>query len=196
MFRTARSVTAAQLRKLWASARSLGWGDQEVHQLVRELTGKASLRALTMEEAARVIDRLVGAGAPAGELRVPSRSGPHQSVPGNVIELMTAKQLDMINRLLWHLGWRESDPYFRACVTRAIGHEWIRTKPDASKVINMLRGKVKALGLESDVAESRRRTFPDRPTAPAPDGVHDTDEDDDEVIINPLDAPPPWEQAK
>jgi hypothetical protein len=57
----------------------------------------------------------------------------------------------MIGHLLWDLGWQTNDPYFRACVRRAIGRENVRTKREASKVIDMLRAKVKELGLEGEI---------------------------------------------
>jgi hypothetical protein len=78
-------------------------------------------------------------------------------VPSNVIELATDKQIGMIQRLLYHLGWGNEDPYFRGCVQRAIGRDSIRTKPEASIVINMLREKVKEQGIEDQVEPSHRK---------------------------------------
>ena len=149
-------ITVAQMRKLWVSAKQLELGDAELHQVAKDVTGKESLRALSCEEAARVIDRLVAAGAdPTREARPKEAHQP--PVPSNMIELATDKQIGMIQRLLYHLGWGNEDPYFRGCVQRAIGRDSIRTKPEASIVINMLREKVKEHGIEDQVEPSHRK---------------------------------------
>jgi hypothetical protein len=156
MFRTAQAVTAAQMRKIWVSVKALGLSDEDVHQLARELTGKESLRALTCEEAARLIDRLVASGAEATRTPRPKEER-HPPVPSNVIEIATEKQINLIGRLLWVLGWKIDDDYFRACVQKAIGRTTVRTKAEAGKVIGMLRYKVQENGLEEKVAPSHTR---------------------------------------
>jgi hypothetical protein len=153
-----RSITPGQIKKLWVSAKQLGMTDADLHRLVFETTGKESIRLLTSEEAARVIDRLVAAGADRSQSLPPPRGRP-QPLPENVIELATEKQIGMISRLLWHLGWQVDDQYFRACVRQAIERENIRTKEEASHVINMLKAKLKELGLEDQMAPSHRSSW-------------------------------------
>jgi len=152
------SITSGQVKKLWVSAKQLGLTDAGLHRVVLETTGKESIRTLTSEEAARVIDRLVAAGADRSQTSPPPRERP-RPLPRNIIQLATEKQIGMISRLLWHLGWRADDQYFRACVRQAIGRENIRTKREASGVINMLKAKVQDLGLEDQVAPSHRSTW-------------------------------------
>jgi hypothetical protein len=158
MLQTARGVTPAQIRKLWISAKSLGMTDLELHQVVADLTGKDSIRALTCEEASRVINKLVAGGAEPSRAPQPSRER-RPPLPENVIELATEKQIGMISRLLWHLGWQVDDQYFRACVRQSIGRENIRTKREAANVINMLKAKLRELGLEDQVASSHRSSW-------------------------------------
>ena len=150
-----RGITGSQIKKLWVSAKSLGLGDVEVHQLVAELTGKTSIRTLTSEEGSRVIDRLVAAGADPSRFSPPTR-GHRPALPPNIIVLATEKQIGMISRLLWHLGWGADDAEFRACVRQSIGRDSVRTKKEASHVINMLRDQMKRRGLEDQVAPSHR----------------------------------------
>lgn len=152
------SITPGQIKKLWVSAKQLGLTDAGLHQVVSEVTGKESIRILTSEEAARVIDRLVSAGADHSQTpQDPQKRRP--PLPENVIELATERQVGMISRLLWHLGWGVDDEYFRACVRQAIGRENIRTKREASDVINMLKAKLQELGLEDQVAPSHRSSW-------------------------------------
>jgi hypothetical protein len=155
MFQTARSVTPGQIRKLWVSAKSMGLSDADLHRLVLQVSGKESIRLLTCEEASRAIDQLTAARATPTDSPRPRRER-HTPLPNNVIELATEKQIDLISRLLWHLGWGADDQYFRACVRQAIGRENIRTKREASDVIDMLRARVKGLGLEEEAAPSHR----------------------------------------
>ena len=158
MERGLSSITTGQIKKLWVSAKQLGLTDAGLHQLVSEVTGKKSIRILTSEEAARVIDRLVVAGADRSQRPQAPRER-RAPLPENVIELATEKQVGMISRLLWHLGWGVDDEYFRACVRQAIGRENIRTKREASDVINMLKAKLQELGLEDQVAPSHRSSW-------------------------------------
>ncbi len=156
MFQPTRAISAGQMKKLWLSAKRVGLTDAELHQLVAEMMGKESIRALTCEEAARVIDSLVAAGADRAGTPRPGRQR-REPLPPNVIELATEKQIDMISRLLWHLGWQADDQYFRACVRQSIGRENIRTKAEASHAINMLRAKMKERGTEDQVAAPHQR---------------------------------------
>ena len=152
------SITPGQVKKMWVSAKQLGLTDADLHQVVSEVAGKESIRMLSSEEAARVIDRLVAAGADRSQTpQAPRERRP--PLPENVIELATEKQVGMIGRLLWHLGWGVDDAYFRSCVRQAIGRENIRTKKEASDVINMLKAKLQDLGLEDQVAPSHRSSW-------------------------------------
>jgi hypothetical protein len=155
MFYAVPKITPAQMKKLWAGAKELEWGDVELHALAQELTGRTSLRELSRDEAARLIDRLVALGASAST--APRRRAPRAApLPENVIELATDRQISLIARLLHHVGWTTTDPYFRGAVRRAIGRENIRTKGEAAKVIALLRYKVRELGLEDQVRASHR----------------------------------------
>ena len=52
-------ITEAQRKKIWASARELGWDDQKLHDILDQVIGVRSVRALTVKDAALFIDYLV-----------------------------------------------------------------------------------------------------------------------------------------
>jgi len=53
-------ITPAQTKKLWAAARQAGLDRDEVYDLVEAESGGRSVSALTLDQAARVIDRVTG----------------------------------------------------------------------------------------------------------------------------------------
>jgi hypothetical protein len=145
------------MRKLWASAKQLGLTDQELHEVVAEVASNQSIRALTSEEASRVIDKLVEIGAAPSKSPPPKRRAGRAPLSPHIIELATERQISMISRLLWCLAWGVDDQEFRGCVFQSIGRDNIRTKREASSVINMLRDQIRRRGLEGRVARSHRR---------------------------------------
>lgn len=60
--RTTKMKTPAQLRRIYGLARERGLDDEMLHAYVSQLTGRESLKELTMKEAARVIDGLAPSG--------------------------------------------------------------------------------------------------------------------------------------
>ena len=58
----AKMKTPAQLRRIYGLARERGLDDEMLHAYVCQLTGRESLKDLTMKEAARVIDALGPSG--------------------------------------------------------------------------------------------------------------------------------------
>lgn len=58
----AKMKTPAQLRRIYGLARERGLDDEMLHTYVFQLTGRESLKDLTMKEAVRVIDGLAPSG--------------------------------------------------------------------------------------------------------------------------------------
>lgn len=58
----AKMKTPAQLRRIYGLARERGLDDEMLHTYIFQLTGRESLKDLTMKEAARVIDALGASG--------------------------------------------------------------------------------------------------------------------------------------
>ena len=74
----ATAMTAQQRSKIYAMGKTLCIGDDELHDIVRGLTGCESIRELSGRQAARVIDRLnVLAGV---ERDVPNRASEAQQL--------------------------------------------------------------------------------------------------------------------
>lgn len=78
--------TPAQLRRIYGLARERGLDDEMLHSYIFNLTGKESLKALTIREAASVIDALQPSG-------------------GMVAGSITAKQEKYMLALAKELGW-------------------------------------------------------------------------------------------
>jgi hypothetical protein len=125
-------ISAAQMRKIYASARELGMDNDLLHAHINSMTGKDSLKELTVREAVKLIDSLTG--APTN----PKSSG------------MTQKQFAYINMLMKDLGWMTEDgkrDYKRLngfCSKRyGIDHYTWLTSSMASKVIEGLKNMLK-----------------------------------------------------
>lgn len=121
------AITASQMRKIHVLARDYGMDDDLLHVHVRTVTGKDSLKKLSLGEAVKVIDSL--------EKRSSDR--------------MTWKQKYLIDRLLEELGWTDGQgrPDHRRLdgfCSRRFGvdsHKWL-TRTLASKVIEGLKNMV------------------------------------------------------
>lgn len=125
---SAAAITASQMRKIHVLAREYGLDNDLLHVHIQTVTGKDSLKKLSLREAVRVIDSL--------EKRSSDR--------------MTWKQKYFIDRLLAELGWTDGQgkpDYQRLdgfCSKRfgVDSHKWL-TRVDASNVIEGLKNMIK-----------------------------------------------------
>lgn len=85
-------ITQSQLKKIHVLARNAGMDSDLLHIYVEQITGKDSLKILTMSEAIRVIDKLEGKESK-------QRVGNH----------MTDKQRVFMLKLVMELGWLDED---------------------------------------------------------------------------------------
>jgi hypothetical protein len=137
-----KRLSAPQLRKIWVSARELGWDDQRLHQELERVIGVTSLRDLSRRNAKLFIDYLVSEGATSGRHRARSClvDGPRREpCPPNVIELATPAQQQYIDGLLQGLKWNRQIDYFLGCLKKATGRTTIRTRREASMAITILQ---------------------------------------------------------
>lgn len=86
-----RKISTPQMRALWASARDLGYDSDDLHHLVRQITGSDSIAALSARQAKLVLDRLI----PKQSRRRPL---------GKRRSMATPKQIGMIDGLWRELG--------------------------------------------------------------------------------------------
>ena len=128
-----RKITEKQLRMIWTLARQLGMDDELVHEMVFQVTGKDSLKKLTVPEAVGIIDGLINDGA-----KVRKKRKPRRGLPENVVELLTGKQIRLIEYLVDQLGWNNPNQ-LTGFNRRVIKKERICTIKEASKVIEGLK---------------------------------------------------------
>ena len=132
--RSIQPITQPQLRKIYAEARQAGIGNDYLHDLVYTVTGKQSLKDLTMAEAATLIDALVKHNG-GGER------------PG----IMTDKQHWRLRDYQSKLGWTDAQ---LLGFVRKYAHvdflNWLTIK-DASKIIEGLKNIYGKKGAEQNV---------------------------------------------
>jgi len=128
-----RKITGKQLKMIWTLARQLGMDSELLHDMVFNITGKDSLKKLSVPEAIGIIDGLVDDGAQVRKKRKKRvRVGP------NVIELLTGSQIRLIEYLVGKLGWNNPNQ-LKGFNSRVIKKERICTKQEASKIIEGLK---------------------------------------------------------
>jgi hypothetical protein len=135
-----RKITGKQLKIIWTLARQLGMDSELLHDMVFQVTGKDSFKKLSVWEAAAIIDGLVDDGA-----KVRKKRKPRRSLPENVVELLTGKQIRLIEYLLDQLGWNDPEQ-LKGFNRRVIKKERICTKQEASKIIEGLKSMVNRKG--------------------------------------------------
>ena len=84
-------ITTSQMRKIYAAAREHGLDNDLLHIHLQTVTGKESLKELTMSEAIKLIDSLEGKKGRTGSMQ------------------MTEKQFRYINMLMKDLGWMKTE---------------------------------------------------------------------------------------
>ena len=127
-------ITKKQIQVMWVLAKQLGMTDEHLHDLVRERTGKDSIKALTVSEAADIIDSIVRAGA-----KVKAKRRPRRWLPPNVVELATPDQMRFIDYLANQLEWQGTPGRMKGYFRHTIKKDTVRTKQDAIKAIQGLK---------------------------------------------------------
>jgi hypothetical protein len=128
-------ATPSQVSKIWAAGRELGKEREDVYDLVEQISGGRSITALTTEQAARVIDALIRAGA-----RPAKRKPSGKRVPAGVTKLISGPVRDEIARWRSSLGgdWGR-DEYFAGACRKVIRKDAPTTGAEGAKVIEMLK---------------------------------------------------------
>ena len=127
-------ITRDQIKLIWVLARQLGMESDGLHEMVSVVTGKDSIKSLSVTEGTEVIEVLVRVGG-----RVKKKRKPRPALPPNVVELVTHKQTRLIKRLEKKLGWQDNPQRLKGFTKRIIKREGIRTKQEAIKVIEGLK---------------------------------------------------------
>ena len=135
-------ISSGQLRRIWAAAREIGWGDTRVHEELVRVIGVSSLRDLTAENASLFISYLVSEGATPGRMETAEPKKIRGPRPADLIELATPAQHRYVEALLKSLGWSHEEPYFLGALKKATGKTRIRTRREATMAIIFLEKMV------------------------------------------------------
>ena len=118
--RTRNSVlTRAQLRKIWATSHELGRDDAWVHALTYQVTGKESLRELSVPQAKRVIDALERLAGRKGDAPYHEQWGASVDEGGTLLITITPAQAAKLRAMAGRIGW--DDRQVCTVVTRQLG---------------------------------------------------------------------------
>lgn len=129
-------ISEKQLKMIWGLAHRVGLDDDELHEAVKGLTGKDSLKQLTNEDVSCVIRRLTNAG-------IKQKRKARQDFPINVVEIITPKQRGLIKYFEEKLGWQDNPARLAGLSRRIIKKEMAVTKKEGIKIILAMRQMVK-----------------------------------------------------
>lgn len=121
-------ITPAQKRKIWLLARENGMDEELLHLYVSQLTGKDSIRKLTIMEAVTVIDALEGKSG--------NQPADHMTKKQEHYLVSLAKELGMTDEA-GKLDEKRLDGFCRSRYN-VMRYSWL-TKSQASKVIEGLK---------------------------------------------------------
>lgn len=132
--------THQQTAKIFAAAREIGLDSDGVYDLVESACGARSVRALSVQQAAIVIDNLVRAGASSGAGKPKQRKPSGRRLPAGVMKMITPAQRAAIEHRRGELGgdWLRDD-YFAGVCGKVIGKPAAITAADAAKVIEAMK---------------------------------------------------------
>ena len=135
--KSGKGITGKQIKLLWVLARQIGMDSDCLHEIIFWITGKESMKDLSVLEAKEVIDSLVQDGA-----KVKKKRSLPRYLPPNVVEMVTPKQVQFITYLEKKLGWQDNPERLKGFLKRIIKREGVRTKQEGIKVIQGLKNMV------------------------------------------------------
>lgn len=120
--------TLAQNKKIWALKEELYLSEDNLRDVVSQVTQERSISRLSLEQASKVIDLL------EGFLRKQKRATQAaKAKSGNVIQIANKKQQAMIRILAGKVKWRYEDGFQRFLKTR-LNMSAIKTNEDVTTV--------------------------------------------------------------
>ncbi|MGE0133290.1 MAG: phage protein GemA/Gp16 family protein [Blastocatellales bacterium] len=130
----AGTKTKEQVRSIWSRARERKMSDEQLHDLVEAETGQRSIRALSREQADKVIVAL--GGVPLTK-KVAKRTRQHHHQQRGVKQIVTEEQLKLMDDLARGRNW--SDETLTKFCRRMIKRERPATTVQANKIIEALK---------------------------------------------------------
>ncbi|WP_036644868.1 regulatory protein GemA [Paenibacillus sp. oral taxon 786] len=130
-----KGITYPQIKKIYALARERQMDNETLHELVHAVTGSDSIKALSSQQAANVIDHLTGGKQPT---RAATIRRPGMATPG---------QIHKIRALERELGWTDNPKRLQAFMDKYCGGivrlEWL-TFNQAGALIESLKGVLRS----------------------------------------------------
>ncbi len=126
-----------QVQAIWGLARKWRFDHESLHELVADVTGKDSIRALNKKEADAVIARLGGSPFYADKAGTPRRTIQYRRQKTGVVQLETGKQLKLMRDVSAKLGW--NDETLKNFCLRQIKKQIPTTTKEAQKVIEPMK---------------------------------------------------------
>lgn len=128
-------ITPAQKRKIWVLARNSGMDEDLLHSYIEQLTGKESIRELTIMEAVTVIDALEG--------KRQAKDSDHMTAKQEYYLKCLAKEAGMMDED-GRLDDKRLDGFCRARYN-IMRYSWL-TRQQAGKVIEGLKAMIERNG--------------------------------------------------
>lgn len=127
-------INAKQIKLIWVLVKQIGLDEDQVHNLIFQVTAKKSIKTLSDLEVNQLINHFIRMGA-----RVKKRRGPSRNLPFNVVELVSQKQIRLVDILADQLGWQDDPDRLKGFIRKVIKRDRIITKQDGMKVIEGLK---------------------------------------------------------
>jgi hypothetical protein len=137
-------ISEKQLKMIWGLANRVGLDDDKLHESVKGLTGKESLKQLTNEDVSCVIRRLTNAS-------IKQKRKARQDFPINVFEIITPKQRGLIKYFEEKLGWQDNPARLAGLSRRIIKKEMAVTKHEGIKIILAMRQMVNEKSVKAPI---------------------------------------------
>jgi len=139
-----KKATARQIKAIKAAQRHLGMEEHTYRAMVGRFSGgrASSCKDLSIDEATRLLNHLAGSGAERLHLQAPAASSPGIVSGGKVVAIATPAQRAEIGRLRGQVAWRSEEGYV-AWLAERMKLEQVRTKEQAAKVIEGLKGMIR-----------------------------------------------------
>ena len=127
-------INAKQIKLIWVLAKQIGLDEDQVHDIIFQFTARKSIKTLSDIEVNQIIDHFIQLGA-----QVKKRRKSPKELPLNVVELVSQKQVQLVDLLSIKLGWQDDPERLKGFTRKVIKRDRIITKQDGMKVIEGLK---------------------------------------------------------
>jgi len=138
--------TLAQNSKIWALKGEMFLSEDNLREVVEQITGERSISRLSLQQARAVIDRLEDY-----KKRQKKSEREARAKSGNVILIANTKQRDMIRSMADQVKWKYPDGFQRFLKSR-LGLDAIKTNEDVTAVKKALENMIETQRKKSETS--------------------------------------------